>query len=305
MKKTVFAVLLFTLIFSLPFSVFAEEAVDTAQDAQAHDHSGQEVLDIEHFCFCGREFYTEDGDGHYKYDCVKCNKNMYLCTCSCWCGASSVWDTSGNWGSIIPLICSGCEKPCLLCDCAEDKEAILQAEQLRQTGQITPLNVSRPEGGGVVFLSVILTAAVFAALTVLDSKGIFDADKIPVPLTAEHTLSEGEPEDTVSDDDENIPETAQEDAPVKKPTVEKASQDFNLEADGSFAVYEMTNEIMFKINRKTDKSPMYAFIADMLIANDGSVKRGNVHDVERWCEEFAAPEADAFSENSDDMTEEV
>ena len=107
-------------------------------------------------CLCGREYYTENVGEHSKYDCIKCGKNMYACTCNCWCGATTVLDTTGNYGSVSPRLCSGCNKPCPECDCRDDKAIILAAEKLRLSGEVSPLNLPRPENGLNLFFSLLI-----------------------------------------------------------------------------------------------------------------------------------------------------
>ncbi len=118
-------------------------------------------------CLCGREYFTEDSSEHSKYDCIKCGKNMYACTCNCWCGASSILDTSGDYGSISPRICSSCKKLCSECDCRDNKEEVLAAEKLRLNGEISPLNLPRPENGVNLFFSFFTMILFVSAAVVL------------------------------------------------------------------------------------------------------------------------------------------
>ena len=113
-------------------------------------------------CLCGREYYTENVGEHSKYDCIKCGKNMYACTCNCWCGASSKLDTSGQYGSVLPRLRSGCQKPCPQCDCRDNKAEILHAEKLRINGEVSPLNLPRPENGlniSIALFTMLLISA--------------------------------------------------------------------------------------------------------------------------------------------------
>ena len=298
MKKTCLLILALILLLSASFHVhiFAEEDIEAPDDTQLSDPENPDgddaenadpdgdeegngddaenapssaatsstALDIEHFCFCGRPFYTKDGDGHYKYDCTKCGKNMYLCTCDCWCGASTYWDTTGNWGAVLPLMCSDCDKPCLLCDCKDNKEEIIRAEQLRKTGEITSLNVSRPENGAIVIWAVVFSAVIFLAVTVLELLGVSNAEKIPVPSGTLLFEEDDEPENTPTK--------------AKRPRPDE----LETETDGSFAVYEMTNDIMFKLNKRSDTCPMYEALARAISENDGTVKLGDVPDSDKW-----------------------
>lgn len=115
-------------------------------------------------CLCGREYFMTDDGEHSKYDCIKCGKNMYACTCDCWCGSSSILDTSGNYGSVSPRICSGCGNPCPECNCRDDKAEILAAEKLRINGDVSPLNLPIPNSGVNLILSFsVILILVFCA----------------------------------------------------------------------------------------------------------------------------------------------
>ena len=174
--------LVFVLVFSFSCPFFAEGNVvadgisdvspdvsDNVSDGSVPDmniSNNTKILPSDNDCLCGREYYTEDIGDHSKYDCIKCGKNMYACTCNCWCGASSILDTSGKYGGISPRICSGCEKLCSECDCRDDKAEVLAAEKLRINGEVSPLNLPRPENGVNLFFALftmllLVSAAVF------------------------------------------------------------------------------------------------------------------------------------------------
>ncbi len=169
-------VLSFTLSFSATDDMVPDGVSDAGVDISGNivedSVSDSDIIDTQqpvslgNDCLCGREYYTEDSSEHSKYDCIKCGKNMYACTCNCWCGASSILYTSGAYGSISPRICSGCKKICSECDCRDDKAEVLAAEKLRLNGEISPLNLPRPENGLNLFFSLftmllLVSAAVF------------------------------------------------------------------------------------------------------------------------------------------------
>lgn len=173
MKRTGLLCVVFCIIFTFALPFFAASDVEPSDDSSTNDLVVSDPLEneepivelpsvqsssIDNSCICGREYYTGAEGDHSKYDCIKCGKNMYACTCNCWCGASSVLDTSGTYGSVLPRICSGCNKPCPDCDCRDDKAEVLAAEKLRLNGEVSPLNIPRPENGVnlVISLFVIL-----------------------------------------------------------------------------------------------------------------------------------------------------
>lgn len=187
MKKNYFGIILvlFCMIFALSVPFSATDDLDISEDPAVTDSDIDENISepeaeipeepsvpetsstpvsVGNDCLCGREYYTENVGDHSKYDCIKCGKNMYACTCNCWCGAASVLDTSGAYGSVSPRLCSGCNKPCPECDCRDNKAEVLAAEKLRLNGEVSPLNLPRPESGWnlffALFILLLLTAAV-------------------------------------------------------------------------------------------------------------------------------------------------
>ena len=189
MKKNSFGIifLLICMIFTFSVPFFATDELDISEDSAVTEEDINEndseseaeipeessdlqtevaPVSVGNDCLCGREYYTEDIGEHSKYDCIKCGKNMYACTCNCWCGATSVLDTSGAYGGVSPRLCSGCNKPCPECDCRDDKAAVLAAEKLRLNGEVSPLNIPRPESGWNLFFALftvllLTSAAVF------------------------------------------------------------------------------------------------------------------------------------------------
>lgn len=195
MKKTHLGVILliFCMIFTLSVPFFAAEDIDIPEDPSVTDTdvneepedpeastepeenteepSDPEVenapVSVGNDCLCGREYYTENVGEHSKYDCIKCGKNMYACTCNCWCGAATVLDTSGAYGGVSPRLCSGCNKPCPECDCRDNKEEVLAAEKLRLNGEVSPLNLPRPENGWNLFFALFTVLLLASAAVYL------------------------------------------------------------------------------------------------------------------------------------------
>ncbi len=159
---SVFTVSLFALTFSAESDISAEDNMPVSQSS-----SNAELARVGNDCLCGREYYTEDVGEHSKYDCIKCGKNMYACTCNCWCGAVTVLDTTGAYGGVSPRLCSGCNKPCPECDCRDDKAEVLAAEKLRINGEVSPLNLPRPENGWSLFFALFTLLLVTGAAVYL------------------------------------------------------------------------------------------------------------------------------------------
>jgi len=189
--KSLLIFIITAFLFSLTFSAegdisVGDDTLDISENPEVNvlevSYSPTDVND----CLCGREYYSEDSKEHSKYDCIKCGKNMYACTCNCWCGSSSVLDTSGIYGSISPRLCTGCRKPCPDCDCRDDKAEVLAAEKLRLNGEVSPLNIPKPENGWVLF---------FAFFTML----LFTCAAVFLP-----NASFMKKKNSVSDDDINI-----------------------------------------------------------------------------------------------------
>lgn len=211
MKKIVFA---FVFAFIFTFSPIVALAESDISSIPMHE----QIKLIGEHCYCGREFYTEDVDGHAKYDCTKCGQNMYVCTCNCWCGASTVIDTSGNYATISPRICTDCEKPCILCDCRSDREAIILAEQQRRTGEISKLNILRPQNVIIPILAVIFAAAFIVLCVFADHYKFFERilEKIPEKEEyEEEDETEEQPEDVKTVEETEIKEDIKQE-PVKQ-----------------------------------------------------------------------------------------
>ena len=250
-KRFSLIVLLFCMImtFSLPFS--AEGDVDVSGDPVVSDGDAAELPDESekpdvslssvytgNDCLCGREYYTEDVGEHSKYDCIKCGKNMYACTCNCWCGASTVLDTSGVYGSVSPRLCSGCNKPCAECDCRDNKAEVLAAEKLRINGEVSHLNIPRPENGWNLFFA-LFTILLMVGAAVYLPRAPFMMKKSSVP-EEEVDLSEMisfNSEDSEEKKPEKAYETPEDDRSDVKKNVVKPVQ---IKSAG-VAVYEKIN----------------------------------------------------------------
>ena len=247
MKKSIFLVL-FILIFTLlPVIVFAEEDIDT-ETVPSEKENITELIGSH--CLCGRDYYTDEVDGHSVFDCTKCGQNMYVCTCNCWCGAATVIDTSGDYGATIPRICTGCGKPCILCDCRNDREAVLFAEQQRRAGEISALNILRPQNALIPVIAVAF-AALLAALCVLaDKNGFFEKLINRIPEVIDRVTDNGiEETDHVTEDNSTKAVIGNENhlPPVEKKTV-------NIKENKSSGVYRLYKTVAVLDTNKTPKS---------------------------------------------------
>ena len=173
MKKKLFLILM-ALVFALaPLSVFAESEIDDPAEAQTEPEYAELIRT---HCFCGRDYYSETENGHSAFDCIKCGQNMYSCTCNCWCGAETVTDTDGEYSAYTSRLCAGCGKPCILCDCRSDREAVLYAEQQRRSGNISLLNIGKPQSAVIPVLAIFF-ALILIALGAAAHKTDFFAKK--------------------------------------------------------------------------------------------------------------------------------
>jgi hypothetical protein len=93
-------------------------------------------------CICGRPYYTADGNKHYKYDCIACGENLYMCKCDCWCGADSYSGISSI--GTQQLYCSECKKSCAECICADKEIALLRESEIR-SGTLSVLGLEKPD----------------------------------------------------------------------------------------------------------------------------------------------------------------
>lgn len=161
-KKSILIILAFVFAIA-PVITYAENDVTDAADTGAETAVLNDLAAvISAHCFCGRDYYSETENGHSAFDCTKCGQNMYSCTCNCWCGAETVTDTDGEYSSVTSRLCSGCGKPCILCDCRNDREAVLFAEQQRRNGEISSLNILRPKSALIPLFSLFFTLILIA-----------------------------------------------------------------------------------------------------------------------------------------------
>ncbi len=107
-------------------------------------------------CICGRPYYTADGDKHYKYDCIGCGENLYMCKCDCWCGADSYSGISSI--GTQQLYCSECKKSCDQCICADKEIALLRESEIR-SGILSVLGVEKPKSVFPILFLLIFTLA--------------------------------------------------------------------------------------------------------------------------------------------------
>lgn len=107
-------------------------------------------------CICGRPYYTADGDKHYKYDCISCGENLYMCKCDCWCGSDSYSGMSSI--GTQQLYCSECKKACDQCICADKEIALLRESEIR-SGVLSVLGVEKPQSVFPILFLLIFTLA--------------------------------------------------------------------------------------------------------------------------------------------------
>lgn len=207
----------------------ADEATDDTGTSESH------TPEFSNCCLCGRDYYKDDTATHSKYDCVKCGKNMYACTCPCWCGAASYLDTSGEYGSVLPRICSGCGKPCPLCTCRSDKAAVLEAELKRLNGEVSPLNLPRPESGWETVISVFLILILCSAATWLSSSAFAGRSRERFGETKELPIASFFSSDKLKSIGKVVSRTKE-----KAPVSEKTEKDSEPEAQiqTGFIIYE-------------------------------------------------------------------
>jgi hypothetical protein len=214
-KRLLLLLLAFITVFT-PIASFAESGIDDQAETQPENAY---AAIISSHCFCGRDYYPETENGHSAFDCTKCGQNMYSCTCNCWCGAATLTDTTGQYSAYTSKLCSGCEKPCILCDCRSDREAVLFAEQQRRTGEISSLNILRPKSALIPVLS-ILFSLILIVLAAAARRTDFFAKKIaahPEPEEVKIQDTESEPDDNDYEDELSAQE------PEKPPVAENRS----------------------------------------------------------------------------------
>ena len=250
MKKNLFALIVALIFILTPVISFATYDMSSMTNAEIFKV-------ISEHCYCGREYYTEEADGHAIYDCTKCGQNMYVCTCNCWCGAPTVIDTSGNYATVIPRICTGCDKPSIFCDCRSDREAILLAEQQRRTGEISHLNILRPQNAIIPILAVIFAAAFVILRVYADQTNFFD--KLLEKLPEEPEYDEDIPEEITEEDKPEEPTPVvpvKEETPIeqKSPAAEKPTVKEN-KSSGAFRLYKTLAMTDFERNPREISLP--------------------------------------------------
>ena len=217
MKKKLILILI-ALVFALTsVSAFAESEITEPDDPQSEPEYAELIRS---HCFCGRDYFTETENGHSAFDCIKCGQNMYSCTCNCWCGAETVTDTEGEYSAYTSRLCSTCGKPCIICDCRSDREAVLYAEQQRRSGNISLLNIGKPQSAVIPILSIFF-ALILIALGAAAHKTDFFAKKAAELPEQVNTEEEPAPDDTPAppEEEEELPEIP----PVKPPVAENKS----------------------------------------------------------------------------------
>ena len=162
----------------------AEISTDGQEDPVNTTPVQESTLDS---CICGRPYYTADGDHHYKYDCIKCDENLYMCKCACWCGAKS-YSALSSVGT-QDLRCSGCKLICSQCTCADKEIALLRESEIRN-GTLSILGIEKPKSAFptimlLVFVVILLGGALYSYKAIYGR----EAPKVPgVPKTAVPSL---------------------------------------------------------------------------------------------------------------------
>lgn len=228
----------------------------------------------EETCPCGREIYHEDGPNYSKYDCVKCRKNMYLCTCACWCGAPAYWETSINTGSIT-LFCRKCNLPCSDCICA-DKAITLLKEQQQSEGKLSTLDVAKPKS----IINTLLLAFFIIVFLIIGFLFLNFSNK-PTVLRESEKIKTGE--GYLNELIAKIPvfQTKSKIPAEKKPnTSYKSESIIKWPILGEFpaiSAYELSNNILYKNRNTTDEnlSSLLGLIKDYLLDID-NVKRNSL-----------------------------
>ena len=138
----------------------SDASSDGTETAPGSSETQGDALDS---CICGRPYYTADGDHHYKYDCIKCGENLYMCRCACWCGAES-YSSMSSIGT-QDLRCSGCKLLCSECNCADKEIALLRESEIRN-GTLSVLGIEKPKSAFpsillLIFATVLLGGALY------------------------------------------------------------------------------------------------------------------------------------------------
>ncbi len=217
MKKKLILILI-ALVFALTsVTAFAESEITEPSEQQTEPEYAELIRS---HCFCGRDYFSETENGHSAFDCIKCGQNMYSCTCNCWCGAETVTDTEGEYSAYTSRLCSGCGKPCIICDCRSDREAVLYAEQQRRSGNISLLNIGKPQSAVIPVLSIFF-ALILIALGAAAHKTDFFAKKAAELPEQTDTEDEPEPDEppAPAEEEDELPEIP----PAKPPVAENKS----------------------------------------------------------------------------------
>lgn len=173
-ESRIFALpIIFFMIICLFVPIYAEpdtEVTENTEETINTDNTeapSEDIYDVDD-CICGRPYYMADGENYKKYDCVKCKKNIYLCTCDCWCGSRTTASTENN----LPVkICNNCQKKCSECTCA-DKATALKRENDIRTGVLSTIGISKPNNILPMLISVlIIFALIVVMIALLVTKG--------------------------------------------------------------------------------------------------------------------------------------
>ncbi|MDF2684930.1 MAG: hypothetical protein K0S55_111 [Clostridia bacterium] len=292
-KSLIILFLSFIIIFNIEFSIMASSDIqseipdsEVTDDLSNENQINNETSEThEEICPCGRDIYLEDGPNYSKYDCVKCRKNMYLCTCACWCGSPSYWATSTKTG-LLTMYCRKCELPCADCLCANKTIALIKEQQLSE-GKLSTLDIPKPKSIiSILFLGFFI--ALFFILSLLfvklnnkpktsyedkkDEENILKKliSKIPALQTNSkiQDIENKEKHNNISNESGTI---------IKWPIIGKSP---------AISVYELCNNILYKnINKINEETFSYHdyikdFLKDPEAAKEKSIS-GNYGEIHR------------------------
>ncbi len=254
MKKNGFFLFLLIFLLVFPLISFAKGYIDTSDKT---DLTSEEITKlIADHCYCGREYYTEETDGHAVYDCVKCGQNMYVCKCNCWCGAETEYDTNGTYGSFSVKVCSECKLPCILCVCRSDREAIIYAEQQRRDKEISSLNIIRPQNVLTPILAVLFSA-IFIALSIWANRSdVFNNILKKLPETQEHDETDDSNTKTVHSAEPK--EARINEQPTKNGEAKREDEPIAIPENKSSGAFKLYKTILASTSQRSEHQPLLA-----------------------------------------------
>lgn len=271
-----------------------------SQNEDTDDHSEEPES-----CICGRAYFTEDGNGYSKYDCIKCHKNIHECTCKCWCGADSI----SAFGS---LYCKKCGKECSNCTCSENKTELLEQEAKVLLGLESGMYMGVPQSGWPVLIIIIIVFSGVGILLYLEISGKLNVPEKKrkkkeikqEPIQETSSIVEKEPVDTIEQNKEYGPEYETEpESPEEEPeltsdepattlftpvtkTIENIPEEDEQGAGGESI--KAWAKILLSAKKK-EIQPVDTLLASEIM--DG-MKVGDVEFIKEWCNEILGEEED-------------